>query len=249
MLNIFAILSPDQGGVVNINVERVLPLEGPYELVGDGSGRTRISLFPVRDATVTIFDGTNTYSLKYDSLRADTSYSSGSYSPTDSTFAIQPGRTYDLSVVTPDGLRATGSTTIPAINELLEASIPETLRTDTPLNLQWFESTGFNRISLEGVGEFGDQETGVCVLGYRENFIGDTSAYIELDLCTNRVYELAVWSFDENYYNYFIGGGQDSDYMFFLLGEGREGLSYGLESALGVFGSYRYNSIERPLIR
>ncbi len=69
----------------------------------------------VRDATVTITDGTNSLVLPFDHVQLF-------YSAPVLDFPIHPGRSYSMSVSTPDGKMVTASTTVPYDTLQLESA-------------------------------------------------------------------------------------------------------------------------------
>ncbi|UCH62693.1 MAG: DUF4249 family protein [Fidelibacterota bacterium] len=175
-LNVLAILSPDEGGTVEILVMRTLPLEGSSVEYGDPDTvcyydeyydttfcyleRPWISRIKVTDAEVTLSDGAVTYPFVYDS----TQYASngfdvwsvnhaGRYSPVDIAFVPQAGVTYELKVETPGGLQVSGSCTIPPPVEIKVDQLSDTLQSGELFNVVWNPVTDYVRVKIESVEE------------------------------------------------------------------------------------------------
>ncbi len=182
-LNVVAVLSPDEGGVVIVAVQQILPLEGPemetgpvdtvcQELMMEDS--LIVDCYPiwpevyhyrVTDATVTlsdVSDGQTTYDLFYDETRKDNPYGyvvkTAYYTPVDTTFIPREGATYELLVTTPDGLEATGSVTIPPPPQLDVAHWPDSLCVGQIYNLHWTPTTGNYRIGLQMETTYSDTD-------------------------------------------------------------------------------------------
>ena len=265
LLNVVAVLSPDLGGIVDVQVQRVLPLEGPSWDPGEADtvwyadptdfrvDREQISRYRVTDAQVTLSDGDVTYDLVYSP--SDLFYDNGArYIPTDSSFVPQPGATYRLTVETPEGLRVTGATTIPVEHQIDGAHTPDTLGALDPIPVAWRRSTGYYQLGISvRLSEFyhGFRAHSVTV-------VDDTSWLAEPiasagqggDGQTLSVLDISVTAMDENFYNYFIRDpAERNTATFIFLGEGDVGASYGIEGGLGVMGSYRYDAISRWVVR
>ena len=177
-LNVLAILCPDNGGMVTVAVQKILPLEGPETVAGPPDSICQeyfwedslivdcypiipqLSLYRVLDATVTLFDGEKTWVLVYDDTWQDDNFreqvKTAYYTPVDTTFVPLEEATYDLHVTTPEGLEATGRVTIPRAPEFDLAHWDDSLRVGYIYDLRWTPTTGNYRIGLEMETSFPD---------------------------------------------------------------------------------------------
>ena len=245
MLNVLAVLSPDLGGVVEVQVQRILPLEGPSWDGGEQSSR-----YKVTEATVVLTHGTTTYELLYDPERSRYK-DSGHYVAIDTGFIPLAGATYGLTVETPDGLALTGETTIPVQSRIMAGHTPDTLGALDPIPVAWRKSSGYYRLSYGIVQSF---DLRSCYEPNVVTVLEDTTWLAEPLTCDGpdtpdgSVDELiiSVTAMDENYYNYFVRDpAARSDFSLIFLGEGDTGAAYGVEGGLGVFGSFRYATLRR----
>ncbi len=176
-LNVLAILSPDEGGVVEVQVMRTLPLEGPDGEYGDPDTvcyysehdsttycyetRPWISYYKVTDATVTLSDGATDYPFVYDSTQEanggpgmwPTAQARG-YVPVDTTFVPLGSATYMLEVEALDSL-VSGSCTIPPPLEIKVGQdyLPDTLRSGELFTVAWNPVTDYVQVIIESVEE------------------------------------------------------------------------------------------------
>ena len=251
MLNVMAILSPDQGGVTGVEVMRTFPLDGPDYIWGPVDTvwwndtlwwpeRRMIYTGHVADASVILSDASNDYALVYDS--SSRYEPAGRYLPVDTAFVPQPGRRYDLLVTTPDGLEVTGSNTIPQWEGLIEEHTPDTLYATKTIPMAWRKGTGFYLLQFEPTDErywiyipnrvVVDDTTYLNPPPYQD---GDLEGWEDWS-----VQEISVATVDSNYYRYFITKPHEAgDFTSFFLGEGDTGAAYGIQGGLGVFCSYR----------
>ena len=272
-LNVLAVLSPDMGGIVYVEVQRILPLEGPdYTIVHDTvteiwqnpetgqidtSTVVRVyynSKYDVPDATVTLSDGSQTWAFEHFVYEGDWEGVSPRYKIMDADFIPVEGKTYVLEVSTPDGLSVTGTTTIPARSKFVEADFPDTLRLTKSTPLRWTASTGRYLVSQDFV-----EATGIwCYGGSYTKVVDDTSLVMEPISCGDTppedtayaIQEFMLMSVDDNYYQYFIEEEDAGDAItYFLLGSGEVGSSWGIEGGYGVMASFRYHSVRRPSIK
>jgi hypothetical protein len=175
-LNVLAILSPDEGGVVEVQVMRTLPLEGPDGERGDpdtvcfDDGEYRqcyidyqwISYYKVTDATVTLSEGATTYLFVYDSTQKANdgpgmwpAAQARGYVPVDTTFVPRTGVRYELAVEALDSLEVSGSCTIPPPVEIKVGQdyLPDTLRSGELFTVAWNPVTDYVRVKIEPVEE------------------------------------------------------------------------------------------------
>ena len=273
-LNIFGVISLDDSLESFVVVHRTLDTAGPDEVIAgrdtihfetwswwdEDRGimvtdtfwydppwiRTNYeSLYLVKDASVTISDGQNTY----DFVRAPRDHGSVSYSEVDhwgevifdpavyrnidGTFDPQPETEYHLTIQTESGLSATGTTTTPARPQIYESSLADTLSMRQPYEVTW-EHRGDYHTSL-GTGQGGRYwEYWFCGLEQRGLMDpGDTTWVSSVDTdCfsdggsddAQAQLDIRLRHMDENYYRYFLSSDDDvEDISNFLIGEGSVG--------------------------
>ncbi len=263
-LNVLAVLSPDEGGIVEVLVQRTLPLEGsdfkegPPDTVWYSDSTYHVwstlhSLYRVNDAIVTLTEGTTFYDLA-EAGDYDNWWDAARYIPVDSTFVPLSGVTYYLSVETPEGLAASGNCTIPPPVSIKADQLTDTLESGKTFTVAWNPATDYTRVCIEGLPEYSEycsiwEEVVVCHdSSWTFRVIPD--CWIEADgaLPPYLELEISVTAMDEHYYNYFYGEA-DEEAVFYLLGEGDAGRSQGIEGGLGTFGSFRADTIQRWLAR
>lgn len=241
LLNVLAVLSPDEGGVVEIMVMRTLPLEGPDGEYGDPDtvcyydeyldttfcylDRPWISYFKVTDATTTLSDSVTIYPFEYVSTPNAQGwfYSSthtGHYIPVDSTFVPQTGVPYTLNVKTPDGLQVSGSLTIPPPVAIKEAQLPDTVQSGETFTVAWTHATDYARVLIRNV----DREPyrpHSCYVRDEITVVEDSSWNFQIvpecwgeedSLSSSTEVEITITAMDERYYNYFVGEYAGPDY-------------------------------------
>ncbi len=176
-LNVLAILSPDEGGMMTVQVMRTLPLEGPSGEYGDPDTvcyydeyfdttfcyleRPWISYYNVTDADVTLSDGSATYPFVYDSTQDanndpgmwPTTAQARGYVSVDSTFVPRSGVTYELAVEALDSLEVSGSCTVPPRMEIKIDQLPDTLLLGKLFAVAWNPVTDYVRVKIEPVEE------------------------------------------------------------------------------------------------
>ncbi len=216
------------------------------------------SNFEVWDALAILSDGSwvDTLVLK-DMLDSTTvnmrQLSAFMYVPSDPDFVPIPGNTYTLDVQTPDGLHATASTTVPLVRSTFVNSDVDSVRMPDDLRVEWTESTGFYRVfrrRVEGTlcieyqanKDVGLTDTRLTMLfeECRNDYNGDIVGEDEIKFAEER---LVLMTLDENYYDFYYGSNTEGAFDFFFLGQGTPGHSAGVEGGLGVFGSYRADSM------
>lgn len=274
MLSVLALLSPDQGGIVDVRVQRILPLDGSIwsgESVPETTWVTGepvntwerpLTKYEVTDAVVMIFDGANVYPFVYlpmgGALRYNHGYDrkSGRYVPIDSSFIPEFGETYHLSVETPDGLSLSGTMTIPERATILPGMLPDTLTAASLFTVRWDAVGKYYMIGLHGT----DPATKWCIIPIVRSFDGDTqySFSIKTNDCMNfweedslkfGSLEISLLTLDQNYYNYFVlgpgNGIPPDDLQIILFGGGDAKQSYGVDGGLGIFGSFRIHTVNK----
>lgn len=272
-LNVLAILSPDDGGVVEVQVMRTLPLEGPtgersdpftechYSEYYDSTichERTRwISYYSVTDALVTLSDGGATYDFRYDD-RVDRYQYTGYYVPVDTNFFPVTGVTYQLSVETPDGLEVSGTCTIPPPVAIKTDLLSDTLQVRKTFDVAWTHTANYVQVLIRSVPDTG-YAWHACEV-WKHAIVQDDSSWTfrivpdcweEADtLIPYFEVEISVLAMDKRYYDYFIspeGGANETTFIF--LGMGDTGRSQGIEGGLGVFAAYRSDTVRRLVKR
>jgi hypothetical protein len=291
-LNIFGLISLDDSVSSFIIVHKTLDTAGPdAEIVGydtiyydawewynDDTGMferdtfwydppyiTSLSesLYIVRDATVTVSDGSQTYSfIRSPQDRSGQNYwyrdifsDPGIYLNTDGNFIPLPNTEYTLTITTPGGHHLSGSLTTPAIPRIRRSDLPDTLSINSLFDVTWNYNGDFNSTITTGFASQ-DWERYVCGIsqfGLMEP--GDTTWTSSVDswCLEDNPNEDAVAPIgirlrylDANYYRYFLASDSELEAISnFLIGEGSVGTAYGVEGGFGVFGAMSADWISR----
>jgi hypothetical protein len=107
--------------------------------VGVQTDSSRFNAIP--DARVTLSEGSQTTALPFDAKQ-------GIYKVSASQFSVQVGHTYQLTVILPDGRRATASSRVPAARPAPEVVVDSArnpgslLGVDYYVTLRWTDATG-----------------------------------------------------------------------------------------------------------
>ena len=221
------------------------------------------SLYVVKDATVTISDGSQTYTFErspeqnddreyyYDDIFSDP----GIYKNTDGSFVPLPNTEYTLSITTPNGHDLTGSLTTPGIPSIKSDLLDDTLSINNLFEVSWSYAgdfnasigTGYAGISWEryvcGMEQFGLAEPGdttwiSSVESWCLEYPQEDDSVAPMDI--------RLRFLDDNYYRYFLATDADvEDISNFLIGEGSIGTAYGVDGGFGVFGALSADWINR----
>jgi len=224
----------------------------------------RESLFVVKDATVIVSDGTEDYvfvrspqaseqtGMFWDSgnIFADP----GIYINVDNRFSPQPNRLYTLDITTPNGHHVRGTLTTPAMPQIREEALDDTLSLHRLYDVSW-EYTGDFNTTISTGKLFYDWEEYICGMDQFDILEpGDTTWTSSIDSwCLNQnpdpdrisTMDIRLRFLDENYYRYFLASNKDGDISNFLIGTGSIGTAYGLEGGVGVFGALSADWVTR----
>ena len=223
------------------------------------------SLYVVKDATVTISDGSQSYSFirhpidmteSSDDFYRDAFYSDpGIYVDVEGGFSPLPDTEYTLSITTPGGLALSGSLTTPGVPEINQNELEDTLSLNSLFNVSWYNRGEYNTTIATGKA-LRDWENYVCgteQFGILEP--GDTTWTSTIDSwCLEQnqdegsvtLMDIRLRYLDENYYRYFLATDSDvEDISNFLIGEGSIGTAYGIEGGFGVFGALSADWVRR----
>lgn len=177
-LAIFSFLSP-QDTVLAVKVYKTQPILG-FSQVFDTVG--------IRDATVQLSDGSKSVTLTYKRVNINMS---AYYGIDAAAFPIVAGKTYSLTVSTPDGLRATGTCTIPGtegitISDLAHSEVekkdeynPGRTYVDHSFDFKFKDAPGSNYYRTDAYFKFKNNQDGgrqwISSMGYdtRKAFISD----------------------------------------------------------------------------
>ena len=229
----------------------------------------RESLYIVKDATVTISDGTIEYSftrspkvlpesefVHYDNQ--DVLFSDeGIYRNIDSSFVPQPNTEYSLTITTPYGHAVSGVLRTPPIPQIYESDIDDTLSISNLFDVSWrYDGDYFSTIRTD----FNNVTDSYYICGlpqYGTTQAGDTTWTSSIDSwCLENpdntegqttLMDIKLRFLDENYYRYFLSA-DEAEISNFLIGEGSIGGDYGIEGGFGVFGSLSSSKIQRVAI-
>ena len=265
-LNILGILSGDSLVTSFVRVHRTLRVdEAANTLMRDTIfGNVVVyyaSRFVVRDAEVTVSNGTKDYIFRFmksvENDERENLYEAYVYNGED--LNPQPGEKWTLSVTTPDGLSATGETTVPPLPKLNKEELPDSFKINQTMDITWaplpdnyqivnvsnyqsyffYEEDEFEEGKIyDGCGFWQELivNPGETVWTYRreacEGFvsIGEINGNEAEDFLL-----INLMSMDSNYHNYFIKYGEDQEFASLFLGQGGSGRSFGIKGGLGLF--------------
>jgi hypothetical protein len=215
------------------------------------------SMYLVKDATVTISDGSQDYIFTrapQEKSHEELYYWSSNlfedlaiYLNTDSTFHPRPNTEYSLTITTPNGLSLTGSTTTPHIPQLIESNLRDTLSMRQLFQISWHYHGDYSAAITTGIKNWGEDNGNVCgIYQYGTTDPGDTTWNSSIDSwCYENnpdpgdqtQLDIRLRFLDNNYYDYFLATDEGAKISNFLVGGGAVGAAYGVEGGYGVFGS------------
>lgn len=224
------------------------------------------SRYVVKDATVTLSDGTHNYQFirapaeetndeyrYYNDVFSDPAI----YLNTDQSFVPQPETDYTLEITTPDGMSLSGSVRTPRKPQIIEQDLPDTLSLKQTFEVSW--NSGGDYSATLSTGSQGSWEYYICGIdqfGIME--AGDTTWNSSLnswcyeeeyDPETNAIMTIRLRFMDDNYYKYFLATDDDAaEISNFLIGEGGIGNAYGVEGGFGVLGAISTDWTQRIAI-
>ena len=143
-LNIIGILSGDTLVTSFVRVHRTLRVdEAADTLMRDTIFGNVVpyyaSRFIIRDAQVTVSNGTKDYTLQLmksvEDNRRENLYEAYVYNGED--LNPKPGEKWTLSVTTPGGLSATGETIVPPLPQLNKEQLPDSFNTNQTMDIFW----------------------------------------------------------------------------------------------------------------
>jgi len=236
------------------------------------------SRFVVRDAEVTVSNGTKDYAFQFmKSVENDERgnlYETYVYNGED--LNPQPGEKWTLSVTTPGGLSATGETMVPPGPQLNKEQLPDSFNINQTMNITWAaQPDNYQLVNVRNYQSYFfnddyDTEEGKIYdsCGFWQELAvspGDTAWTYRRDLCEETVsigetneYEtedfllINLMSMDRNYHNYFLkygGDGEDEEFSSLFLGQGGSGRSFGIQGGIGIFGSIGFDRHYLPITR
>ena len=220
------------------------------------------SRYIVKDAEVILSNSDkdykfNFYEEKY--IGSDSILYKNSYFYDGFDFVPKPEELWDLTVSTSSGLLATGKTIIPPNPIIYTENLPDTFNIIENIYFELLPMKENNQIlnisnflSYTGLSFFyGIDEEDTC--GFTKEFLIKDEVKIEYDLGSCKYLLNDEWpnddflminlmSLDSNYYNYFIDeNNQDNEFSNLIIGEGGVPKAYGLQNAIGVFGSIAFD--------
>ncbi len=250
-LNVIAILSPDDTTAVSVLVGRTVPPDSPiYSSNTDDSYQDLVSLLRVEDAEVTISaDGEQVVLAYTDEGRPERNFAE--YLPVDGAFDLVAGRTYQITVRTPDGLEVTGETTVPVAIELSIDPSSSNLEPGDPVTVRWGSTTGHYHVRFAMIQAPGrefrinrkqvvleDDTSWTFIVPSPEAFAYQDTLVVP----DSYILEVALMTVDDNYRDFFFEGpGSGGEFGSSLIMGGNliTNASYGLTGGIGVICSYR----------
>ena len=282
-LNIIGVLSGDTLVTSFVRVHRTLRVdEAADTLMRDTIFGNVVpyyaSRFIIRDAEVTVSNGTKDYTLQLmksvEDNRRENLYEAYVYNGED--LNPKPGEKWTLSVTTPGGLSATGETIVPPLPQLNKEQLPDSFNTNQTMDIFWVaQQDNYQLVNVNNYQSYFfyddyDTEEGKNYdsCGFWQELVvspGDTVWTYRRDICEDAVrigetndYEtedfllINLMSMDSNYHNYFLkygGGGEDEEFSSLFLGQGGSGRSFGIQGGIGLFGSIGFDRHYLPITR
>ena len=217
----------------------------------------------VKDASVIISDGIQNFefirqppTLDNEYWRGDYQYDLARYVDTSGQFLPQANTMFTLTITTPDGLTATGSLTTPPRPVIYESTTIDTVSMRQPYQVSWIYAGEYTTLVATGYPQNNYGEVYLCGMEQLSTVEpGDTTwtsatdpycfdEYGNSDQITEM--DIRVRFVDNNYAEYFVHGGGDSeDISNILIGEGGIGEGFGIEGGFGVFGAISSSRIKR----
>ncbi len=265
-LNILGILSGDSLVTSFVRVHRTLRVdEAANTLMRDTIfGNVVVyyaSRFVVRDAEVTVSNGTKDYIFRFmksvENDERENLYEAYVYNGED--LNPKPGEKWTLSVATPGGLSASGETVVPPSPELNKEQLPDSFNINQTMNIAWaaqpdnYQLVNVSNYQTYFFYEKDKFEEGKIYdsCGFRQELLvspGETVWTYRREICEGFVgiedtnggeaedfLLINLMSMDSNYHNYFIKYGEDQEFASLFLGQGGSGRSYGIKGGLGLF--------------
>ena len=265
-LNILGILSGDSLVTSFVRVHRTLRVdEAANTLMRDTIfGNVVVyyaSRFVVRDAEVTVSNGTKDYVFLFmksvENDERENLYEAYVYNGED--LNPKPGEKWTLSVATPGGLSASGETVVPPSPELNKEQLPDSFNINQTMNITWaaqpdnYQLVNVSNYQTYFFYEKDKFEEGKIYdsCGFRQELLvspGETVWTYRREICEGFVgiedtnggeaedfLLINLMSMDSNYHNYFIKYGEDQEFSSLFLGQGGSGRSYGIKGGLGLF--------------
>ena len=282
-LNIIGVLSGDTLVTSFVRVHRTLRVdEAADTLMRDTIFGNVVpyyaSRFIIRDAQVTVSNGTKDYTLQLmksvEDNRRENLYEAYVYNGED--LNPKPGEKWTLSVTTPGGLSATGETIVPPLPQLNKEQLPDSFNTNQTMDIFWaaqldnYQLVNVNNYQSYFFYDDYDTEEGKNYnsCGFWQELVvspGDTVWTYRRDICEDAVrigetndYEtedfllINLMSMDSNYHNYFLkygGDGEGEEFSSLFLGQGGSGRSFGIQGGIGIFGSIGFDRHYLPITR
>ena len=282
-LNIIGVLSGDTLVTSFVRVHRTLRVdEAADTLMRDTIFGNVVpyyaSRFIIRDAEVTVSNGTKDYTLQLmksvEDNRRENLYEAYVYNGED--LNPKPGEKWTLSVTTPGGLSATGETIVPPLPQLNKEQLPDSFNTNQTMDIFWaaqldnYQLVNVNNYQSYFFYDDYDTEEGKIYdsCGFWQELVvnpGDTVWTYRRDICEGTVgigetndYDtedfllINLMSIDSNYHNYFLkygGDGEGEEFSSLFLGQGGSGRSFGIKGGIGIFGSIGFDRHYFPITR
>jgi len=266
VLNVFALISLDTTIQSFVRVHQTLDLQSPtVEFIrkdtiwhGDNpddywTHNVYESKYLVKDATVTISDGTNDYVFSYVNFDHDYYWDEQAiYIDTLNKFHPKSNTKYFLNVSTPDGKQLTGEVTTPPIPVIYSEQIPDTLYIKKTFTVTWKPlETVHSLIRTSSILYWICGSEQRCVMEPGDSVW--TSSIVDCHYYENESSEpdslmIELRTLDDNYYEYFLKHAWEDEFVSFLLGGGNPGLALGVEGGYGVFGAIAADRVYRVIV-
>ena len=282
-LNIIGVLSGDTLVTSFVRVHRTLRVDEAADTLMRDTIFCNVvpyyaSRFIIRDAEVTVSNGTKDYTLQLmkseEDNRRENLYEAYVYNGED--LNPKPGEKWTLSVTTPGGLSATGETIVPPLPQLNKEQLPDSFNTNQTMDIFWaaqldnYQLVNINNYQSYFFYDDYDTEEGKIYnsCGFWQELVvspGDTVWTYRRDICEDAVrigetndYEtedfllINLMSMDSNYHDYFLkygGGGEDEEFSSLFLGQGGSGRSFGIKGGIGIFGYIGFDRHYLPITR
>ena len=282
-LNILGILSGDSLVTSFVRVHRTLRVDEAADILMRDTifGNVVVSYasrFVVRDAEVTVSNGTKDYVFLFmtsvENDERENLYEAYVYNGED--LNPHPGEKWTLSVTTLGGLSATGETMVPPVPQLNKEQLPDSFNINQTMNITWAaQPDNYQLVNVRNYQSYFfnddyDTEEGKSYdsCGFWQQLAvspGDTAWTYRRDICEETVsigetndYEtedfllINLMSMDRNYHNYFLkygGDGEDEEFSSLFLGQGGSGRSFGIQGGIGIFGSIGFDRHYLPITR
>ncbi len=230
----------------------------------------------IKDATVQISDGTNTFNFTfveseefYDTIVVPilgwefvdtTEVRMNYYKDTTDSFTAQPGVTYQLTINSPNYDPVVGELTTPNYPTLIDSLISDTISSRDTYKIfwdKWDDSTrGYLSGSIIQSNDYWKDGTDWCrpyferVVKLSDSIYTVPTEFCDLSSDSSQTadYFIRLTAMDDNYFTYFVKGEID-DYSNFLLNSPTtKGRSIGIEGGFGVFGSIASDNIFRTIV-